>query len=195
MDIAVKSDSEIIETVLSGDTDAFAFIIEKYKGRIFKIVSSHIPPDHIEEVANDVFFKAFKSLKTFKNDAPLLNWMSVIAVRACKDHWRISYARKDISLSSFDEETEEAISNSPVDCETPEEQLLNAETKTMLNKAIEKLKPNESMIINMIYAEERSVAETAELMEMTESNVKIIAFRARKKLAELMNGFSGGANE
>lgn len=191
MDITEKNDTEIIESVLSGDTDSFAVIVDRYKERVFKIVSSNIPQDNVEEVSSDVFFRTFKSLKTFNNDAPFVNWLSVVAVRACKDFWRVSYAKKDASLSSFSEDVEDIITNSPSDARTPEEILLNQETKTMLKKAVDLLKPNERMVINMIYAEDKSVTETAETLELSESNVKIIAFRARKKLAEMLNEFMG----
>lgn len=193
MDIREKCDSEIIASVLLGDTEAFAVIVERHKNRVFKIIASHVPPEFAEETANDVFFKAYKSLKTFKNEAPFINWLSVIAVRACKDYWRINYARKDVPFSSLTEEAENMIAASPGNTGTPEEFLVDNETKNMLRKALEKLKPAERMVIEMIYRDEMSVAETAEVMEMTESNVKVTAFRARKKLAKLMNAIYGGS--
>lgn len=190
-----QADADVISSVLGGDTEAFALLIEKYKENVFKIVSRHIPNDDKEEIANDIFFKAFKSLKTFKSDAPFMNWLSVISVRTCKDYWRLRYATNEDPISSFGEDMETFLLENPAEDDTPEEELINSETKTLLYNAIEQLKPSERMIINMMYAEEKSVAETATLMEMTESNVKIIAFRARKKLASILNNFMGGANE
>lgn len=191
MDITEKSDTEIIGSVLSGDTDLFAVIVDRYKERIFRIVSSHIPHDNVEEVSSDVFFRTFKSLKTFNNDAPFVNWLSVLTVRACKDFWRVNYAKKEAPLSSFSEDVEDIITNSPSNIKTPEEAILNNETKDMLNRAVNLLKPNERMVISLMYLEDKSVAETAETLELSESNVKIIAFRARKKLADMLNEFMG----
>lgn len=190
--MAEKSDSDIIGLVLSGDADSFETLIDRYKDRIFKIVSAHVPPESVEETANDVFFKAYKSLANFKSDSPFLHWLSVIAVNTCRDFWRAGYSNKEYSMASFDEDMEKSLGNRPSG-KTPEEELLENERKKMLYKAMDVLKPNERIIINMLYTEERSVAETAELSGMTESNVKVIAFRARKKLADALNEITGGA--
>lgn len=180
------NDIDIILEVLDGDTDKFAILIDKYKNKVFKIVSMHVPQDYVEEVANDIFFKSYKSLKTFKNDSPFINWLTVIAIRTCKDFWRQKYAQKDVPMSSFDEETEQTIEMG-IDYRTPEENILGDEKYKMLMKAMEHLKPVERTIISMMYAEERSVAEIASITGMTESNVKVMAFRARKKLSEILN--------
>ena len=183
------NDIDIISSVLEGDVDQFALLIDKYKAKIFKIVSMHIPHDYVDEVANDIFFKSYKSLKTFKNDSPFVNWLTVIAIRSCKDFWRQKYAQKDVPMSSFDEETEHTIELG-IDYRTPETNVLGDENYKMLMKAMEQLKPVERTIISMMYAEERSVAEIASLTGMTESNVKVTAFRSRKKLAEIINKMS-----
>lgn len=183
------NDIDIISSVLEGDVDKFAVLIDKYKAKIFKIVSMHIPHDYVDEVANDIFFKSYKSLKTFKNDSPFVNWLTVIAIRSCKDFWRQKYAQKDVPMSSFDEETEQTIELG-IDYRTPETNVLGDENYKMLMKAMEQLKPVERTIISMMYAEERSVAEIASLTGMTESNVKVTAFRSRKKLAEIINKMS-----
>lgn len=180
------NDIDIISSVLEGDVDQFALLIDKYKAKIFKIVSMHIPHDYVDEVANDIFFKSYKSLKTFKNDSPFVNWLTVIAIRSCKDFWRQKYAQKDVPMSSFDEETEQTIELG-IDYRTPETNILGDEKYKMLMKAMEHLKPVERTIISMMYAEERSVAEIASITGMTESNVKVTAFRARKKLSEILN--------
>ena len=89
-------------------------------------------------------------------------------------------------MSSFDEETEQTIELG-IDYRTPETNILGDEKYKMLMKAMEHLKPVERTIISMMYAEERSVAEIASITGMTESNVKVTAFRARKKLSEILN--------
>ena len=89
-------------------------------------------------------------------------------------------------MSSFTEDVEKIIENRQTG-KTPEENMLEKERKKILYLAINQLKDNERLIINMMYIEERSVSEIAKLINMTETNVKVISFRARKKLAEIMN--------
>lgn len=178
---------ELISDILAGQTEKFSLLIDEYKRIVFKIVSAHIPLDYVEEVANDVFFKAFKSLKNFKFESPFVNWLTVIAIRTCKDYWRAHYGRNEVTFSSFDEELETSIMNLSVDEKTPENTLLNNESYELLLSLMNNLKPVERTIINMMYAEERSVKEIAEITGLSESNVKVLAYRSRKKLAELMN--------
>ena len=182
-------DKDIITDVLDGDTNKFSVLIDKYKLVVFKIVSAHIPLDHVEEVANDVFFKSFKSLKNFKFESPFVNWLTVITVRTCKDYWRSHYSRNEVVFSSFDEEIESSIMDLNVDDKTPENTLLNSESYELLLSLMDSLKPVERTVVNMMYAEERSIKEISELTGLTESNVKVIAFRSRKKLANLMNKY------
>ena len=180
------NDIDIILEVLDGDTDKYAILIDKYKNKVFKIVSIHVPQDYVEEVANDIFFKSYKSLKTFKNDSPFINWLTVITIRTCKDFWRHKYAQKDVPMSSFDEETEQTIELG-IDYRTPETNILGDEKYKMLMKSMEHLKNVERKIISMMFAEEISVAEIDAITGMTGSNVKVTAFRARKKLSEILN--------
>lgn len=180
------SDDKLISLIINGDIDLYQELIERYKERIFKIVSSHIPFDNIEEVASDIFFKAYKSLPKFKYNSPFIHYLSVIAVNTCRDFWRETYSNKEQNMSSFTEDVEKIIENRPTG-KTPEENMLEKERKKILYLAINQLKDNERLIINMMYIEERSVSEIAKLINMTETNVKVISFRARKKLAEIMN--------
>lgn len=180
------NDIDIIVMVLNGEINKFSILIDKYKNKIFKIVSMHVPSEYVEEVANDIFFKGYKSLKTFKNDSSFINWLTVIAIRTCKDFWRQKYAQKDMPLSSFDEETEKSIEFG-VDNVTPEDNILNNEKYKILMKAMDKIKPVERTIISMLYAEERSISEIASITGLTETNVKVIAFRTKKKLSEILN--------
>ena len=180
-----KNDTDIITDVLGGDVDMFSALIDRYKNKIFKIVSMHVPYEYVEEVVNDVFFKAYKSLKMFRNDSLFINWLSVITVRSCQDFWRANYRRKEVNLSSFDENTESMI-DLGTDNYTPEDAVVDTENRELILKSMDKLKPVERTIITMMYAEDRSVVEISAFTGLSESNVKVTAFRARKKLAEIL---------
>lgn len=183
-------DSQIIERVLNGDVDAFELLIEKYEKKVFKIASCHVPYEDVEEVANEIFFKAYRFLNTLKDYSLFANWLNVIAVRICKDFWRDKFSNKEVPVSSFqnddaDSNIEDIIFSESTDA-SPEQIMLEKERYKMVSKAMDKLKPDERTIIIMLYIEERSIAEAAEIMNLTESNVKVIAHRTKKKLAEIL---------
>ncbi len=187
-------DIDIIDKILQGDINQFEQLVDKYKDKVFKLVSSHVPYDDIDEVANDVFFACYKSLASYRMDAPFVNWLSVIAVRTCKNFWRNKYRDMVVPISSFDIDIDYFVDN--IDqASSPENELLNKELANKLSEALDVLKPSERMVINMLYVEGRSIAEIAELMEMSDSNVKVTAFRARKKLTDIINKDFAGANK
>lgn len=180
------SDKDLIQQILNGDIDLFEEIINRHKEKIFKIISSHIPDQNVEEVASDVFFKIYKGLQNFKNDSPFSHYISVIAVNTCRDYWKSVYSKKETNVSSFQEGLDNIIENQSSGV-TPEDNILENERKRLLYRAIDTLNENERTVINMMYIEERSILDVANILNMTESNIKIISFRARKKLALKMN--------
>lgn len=180
------SDKDLIQQILNGDIDLFEEIINRHKEKIFKIISSHIPVQNVEEVASDVFFKIYKGLQNFKNDSPFSHYISVIAVNTCRDYWKSVYSKKETNVSSFQEGLDNIIENQSSGV-TPEDNILENERKRFLYRAIDTLNENERTVINMMYIEERSILDVANILNMTESNIKIISFRARKKLALKMN--------
>ena len=55
--------------VLGGDTNAFAYLLERHERLVLKIAARHVPADRVEEIAQDAFVKAFSSLKKFRKEA------------------------------------------------------------------------------------------------------------------------------
>jgi len=179
----ILEDKQLIKEILAGDTDLFSELINRYIKNVEKIVISHIGSDNLDEVANDIFFKVFKSLASYKFDAPFSHWLSVISVRSCKDFWRAHYSRKEQSFADFEDMATLLISDQLSIGKSPENILIEQEDAVIIKKSLEILKPDERNIINMMYNEELSIKEIAVELNLSESNVKIIAFRARKKLA------------
>ncbi len=186
----ILSDEQIIEKVLAGDVNLFEQLIDKYKDTVYKITSTHVPYEYVDEVANDIFFKCYKSLSSYRGDAQFVNWLSVISVRTCKSFWRDKYKDVVTPISSFDVDIDYLVDRVEHEA-SPEFHMLTQELGTQLSKALDQLKPSERMIINMLYSEGQSIAETASLMELTEANVKVIAHRAKKKLADMLKDTRG----
>ena len=185
----LTEDNITIKAVLGGDTDLFSKLINKYSKVVEKIVMYHIGAEHLNEVANDVFFKAFKSLHRYRQDAPFSHWLSVIGVRTCKDFWRSKYSSKECSFSDLEKESCDNIADQFASLDSPEETVLSNESVELVKKAMKILKPDERNIINLIYTDGLSIQETAVQLNLSESNVKVIAFRARKKLKTQLESF------
>ena len=98
-----STDDEIVHQVVSGEVNSFESLLKRYEAHVLRIVKKHIPFDKLEEVAQDVFVRAYKSLPNFKGDDSFKQWLSTITVRTCYDFWRKHYRYREIPVSSLSE--------------------------------------------------------------------------------------------
>ncbi len=188
MDTGERDDLDIISEVLGGDTDRFEELIDRHREHVFRIVGRRVPRDDIEEVAHDVFVRAWSSLPSFRNDSPFQWWLSKIAVRTCHDYWRERYRSKETPASSLGEDLadwlEGAAGGEPDASFNSAESRMHARDAMM--KALSRLSPSDRAVIELVHLEERPVREAADLLGWTVSNVKVRAHRARKKLKKIL---------
>jgi len=170
--ISKPTDYALIQCVLQGETDLFAELISRYDEHLFKIVSRHIPAHEVAETAHDIFVEAFKSLANYSPDKPFENWLARIAVRRSYDYWRRAYRNRETPFSQI-----ESIG-------FPEYEHPSSETdmQDWLDKLLDRLSPEDRMALTLVYLEERSIRETAELLGWSESKVKIRVHRAKERL-------------
>lgn len=184
-EVIMTEDRDIIQQVLDGEIDKFEMLIEKYRQKIFGIVGKRIPYQDHNEVAQDVFLNCFRSLSNFKLDRPFENWLARIAMRTCYDYWR-EHA-KDKQLASAPEEKHEQWleqARSSKSLEDFEKKVKREETLEMLGIVLQLLKPEDRLLIDMIYFEEMSMQEAADTLKWKLSKVKVRAMRARLKMRE-----------
>jgi RNA polymerase sigma-70 factor (ECF subfamily) len=183
-----SSDFEIVRRVVEGDVNAFEQLLLKYKHYVFKIVNKHIPYDQVEETAHDVFVKAYQSLPGFKGKSGFKQWLAKIAVRTCYDFWRKAYRSRELPMSSLTIEQhhrmEKRISDKSDQFHSQE--AAKNEAEAMLKYALDKLSPEDRMVIELVYLEGLSGKEAAELLGWSLANVKVRLFRSRKKLQKLL---------
>jgi RNA polymerase sigma-70 factor (ECF subfamily) len=188
-DFSRPADSEIISRVLDGDVDCFEHLIGRYKGYVFGIVLKHVPPEESEEVAHQCFIKAYKSLPGYKGKSDFRHWLARIAPRTCYDFWRSRYRRAEVPMSALSEAQqdwlEQAVSDeSEQSCERAAEA---AEAREVLDMALAGLSAEDRMVVQLVNMEERSVKEAADLLGWSRAKVKVRAFRARRRLAGILD--------
>ncbi|MBF0557393.1 MAG: RNA polymerase sigma factor [Nitrospirae bacterium] len=183
-------DSDIIKRILNGDTDDFEIILKRYQAYVFSIVSKHLPPETVEEGAHEIFIRIYKALSSYRNESPLKYWISKIATRYCYDFWRERYRSKEIPMASLTEEHGQWLD--AVVAEHSQQSFDNEEvlreSREVLAWALDRLTAEERMVITLLYMEELSVKETADLLGWTVVNVKVKAHRSRNKLRKLISG-------
>jgi len=179
----MDSDQIYIDKVLSGDTNAFAYLINKYKDMAYtlaiKVVKSH---EDAEEVAQDSFLKAYEKLNTFKGNAKFSTWLYTIVYRNSITKIR----KKKVATSDIDDYV---VGNHSGGDDFPEiEAMKNEEQQKYVREAIDKLPEKDAVLVTLFYMNDDSVEEIEQITGLSESNVKVKLFRARKKLNQELSG-------
>ncbi len=177
-----ETDETIIEQVLNGNRNAYALLVDQYKDRVFSLIIGIVRNrEAAEELAQDVFVKAYNSLKKFRREAGFSTWIYRIAYNTAISETR----KKKYIVKSFDEQLEKAASIQLTASE--DEQIEENESKhKLLEQALTTLPPEDKLILMLYYFEEKSVEEISKATRLTTSNVKVKLFRLRNKLKELM---------
>jgi RNA polymerase sigma-70 factor, ECF subfamily len=185
-------DEEIIQRVLVGDTDLFEELLMRYQEHVGRIVAGHVPREMVDEVAHDVFVRAYTSLPTYSFRTPFSHWLSTIAVRTCYDVWRTVSARKEVPLSGPSDVAEEQQQWAEHVLATESKERFDAmvqqqDATNLLQWALAQLSAENRMVVTLVHLEGHSVREAAELLGWTVVNVKVRAHRARQQLRKILD--------
>ena len=182
----MAEDLQIVERVLQGEVDRFEELVARYQQHVARIVNRHVPPDRMEEVAHDVFVRAYMGLAGYSTTVPFEHWLSGIAVRACYDFWRA--AKRDATpVSALTEEHDAWIERVlAADSEAQfQEEVGRREARDVLQWALSRLSPENRLVLTLVHLEGHSVREAARLLGWSAVNVKVRAYRARQALRQI----------
>jgi RNA polymerase sigma-70 factor (ECF subfamily) len=182
------SDTEIIQQVLSGDTNAFESLLTRYKGLVLNIVKRHVPFSEAEEVAQNSFIRVFEALSTYKGEGEFKQWLSAITLRSCYDYWRKAYRSREIPMCSLTERHRDWLEGVISDQSESllQKKGLQKEAGELLDWALAKLSPKDRMVVELVYLEGLTAKEAGALLGWTVSNVKVRVFRSRKRLQRIL---------
>jgi len=182
--MSTNDDQQIIDRILSGDTNSFSLLVDRYKDMVFILALRMLKNrEEAEEVAQDSFVKAFQSLNKFRGDSKFSTWIYRIAYNTCLD--RLKKYKKDFHLVRIDGVTAHQIKTLDSALETMEVQ----EQSRVIQDCLEALPSEDGFLLTLFYFEERSLAEISKIVGLTETNVKVKLFRGRKKLASILKKY------
>lgn len=175
-----EEEERLIRKVKSGNVAAYAPLVEHYGRAIFALVLRIVGRrEEAEEVAQDVFLKAFRSLDRFDGRSRFSTYLYRIA---CNTALSAVRSRKQ-HAALFDERRVERISDPAADEETIELDALSEAQSEALWRALDRLAPEERALVQLHYYENLPLAECGEALHLTENNAKVRLHRIRKKLA------------
>lgn len=130
-----------------------------------------------------IFIKVLQNLSQYSGAVPLEHWVSRIAINTCLNQIAAEKARPELRRADLSEEQAAVLDNLALSTNelTPGERLA---TRDLVAHLLEGLKPAERLVIDLLYLQEKSVAEIRKLTGWSAALVKVRAFRARQKLKE-----------
>jgi RNA polymerase sigma factor (sigma-70 family) len=173
---------ELIARTRQSDQTAAEELVERLYPTVTRIVRNHLPRRELEEdLSQEIFLKIFSKIHQYRADVPFEHWVSRISVNTCIDHLRKQRNRPEYRWSDFSEE-QQAVLNTLMDGASAPADHAPGESRELLARLFLTLKPNERMVVQWLYLEEKSVIEICDLTGWKPSKIKVTAFRARQKL-------------
>ncbi len=172
-----NTEREYIRRILDGETRLFSCFLSEYGDQVYRLIRTITSsPEESEELTQDVFVKAYSKLSTFSGKSRFSTWLYRIAYNTAISRTR----KKKPERFTVDEKALERLSGEEVD------RLLegddNEERLLKLESAVAALAPDERLLLDLYYTEDRSVQELSGITGLSPSNVKIKLHRIRKKL-------------
>ena len=177
----------LVDRARSGDDDAARELIRQLYPLVAKIVRGYRPRRTAEEdLAQMIFVKVFQNLAQYSGKVPISHWVSRIAVNTCRNQLMAEKARPELRHADLSEEQAAMLENLASDNALSPDRKLAA--RDLVEKLLAMLKPVERLVIDMLYLQERSIAEVQKLTGWTAATIKVRAFRARQKLRKQIGG-------
>src|ERR1044072_5233852 len=175
---AGTDDIQIINQVLQGDQQSFEELIKRYQHFVFTIALRYVRNrEDAEEIAQDVFVKAYRSLADFKGNAKFSTWLYTIAVNTTKTFLRkVKLPVDSLDHVKISETVDKQHSGNGADLTEQRSMQL------LINQAIGLLSPEDAIVISLFYKAEQSIEETGLIMGLTPNAVKVRLHRARLRL-------------
>ena len=186
-------DTELIEAINAGRHELFEELVKRYEQKLYNF-GLRMCKDacDAEDIVQDTFLNVFKYLKDFRYETKFKNWLYRIATSICiKKRRKSKFApEREISLDEFlPEEDSTGPTDIPTWAQLPLDQVLNEELFQHLKQAILSLPEKYRVIVVLRDIEGFSTAETAQILDLRRSNVKVRLHRARLYLRDQLRGY------
>jgi RNA polymerase sigma-70 factor (ECF subfamily) len=186
-------DSELVDAINSGQHTLFYDLVKRYERRLysfgFKICQD---VQDAEDLVQETFLNVFRYLKDFRHETKFKNWLYKIASSVCiKKRRKSKFApERELSLDEFiPEDKTQAPKELPDWATAPLDQLLNQELSNTIREAILSLPEKYRLVIMLRDLEGFSTDETADILNVSSSNVKVRLHRGRLFLREKLKAY------
>lgn len=194
-----KSDTEIIELYKNGEKGVFKYMVERYTPPLYNFTTRLTDKNNAPDIVQDTFIKAWKNIYRFdESKASFKTWIFTIARNTITDFWRkkksilftdlpsATSARQDLAKQDENSFEENIMSEDLL----PDEVLQKLEDAELLNKTLEKLRPEYREVLVLYYQEEMTFEEIGEVLDKSINTVKSWHRRAILELRKMVEQFA-----
>ena len=185
---------ELVAAVLRHDENAARELVRILYPLVAKLVRAHRPVRSAEEdLCQMIFIKILQNLSRFSGKVPLEHWVSRIAINTCINQIQAEKARPELREADLSEEQAAVIQNLATTAEelAPDQSFAS---RQLVEHLMNGLKPAERLVIDLLYLQQRSVAEIRRVTGWSGAIVKVRAFRARQKMKQLLSNMTAREN-
>ena len=180
-----RTEAELIAAALKGDAASFEPLVEKYSPRVFATARRYARRDsEVEDIAQEVWMKAFQKLASFRGEAPFEHWLMRLAVHTCYDFLRGHQRNRESAFSELTDPEQDWLDRFVTQPDSADDHADAA--RQLIGRILEQLSPPARLIITLLEIEDRSVKEISKLTGWSVPLVKVRAFRARAEMRKLL---------
>jgi RNA polymerase sigma-70 factor (ECF subfamily) len=180
-----RDDQGLVAAALGGRPEAFGTLVERYERAVYHLAYRTLhDPEEARDAAQEAFFKAYRSLRTFKPGAKFSTWVFSITYHTCCD--RLA-RRKRYSNEELPEQADTAAG--------PEMQAVMDDEARRLRAAVARLPEKYRTVITLYHLQGRQYDEIAQVLGIPMGTVKTHLFRAKEQLRQILNADAAGVTE
>lgn len=198
-----RDDDTLIGALRNRDELAFSELVDRWSSAMLRVAMAHIPNYAIaEEVVQEAWLTVLRSLDRFERRSSLRTWVLGIVVNIARNRFRIE--RRLVPLQSDDDGPTVEPSRflpadhprwphhwaiEPVPWRTPEDDLLAAETRSIINQAIAELPPAQREVLVLRDLEGLAAAEACNILGLTDTHQRVLLHRARARVRNALERY------
>lgn len=198
MSLAVN-EQDLIARLKTGDNNAFKHLISTYHLKLVIVARAIVGDVFAEDVTQEAWTSIYKAIGNFEGRASLSTWMIQIVSNEAKSRLRrekrhssfgdINEVRPEIASENFDDKGHWVNPPSHWDINTPELMLQEDQLKHCIEHTLTILPENQKAVFLLRDVEQRNLEDIAELLSLSEANVRVILHRARLQLMKIINHY------
>lgn len=192
----------LIQRLIDGDEDAFHVVVTEYQGAMLSVARAIVGPSVADEVVQDAWIAVLKALPNFEGRSRLKTWIVQIVANLAKTRRRREVRSvavghgaelEDIALQQrFQGDGHWSNPPGPWGAESPEQLLGSEQLRGLIEEAIEALPENQKAILTLADIEGVEMAEICNILDVSESNSRVLLHRARARIWQVIDKFQRG---